>query len=131
MKKRIELREITDIFNSGKNGICICSDDFCEPLKPSRLLLKKVKTIANSIDAPCVAFLYVGSKMYALSESCIFLSRFIIFNAVESKEDSKGIRVFVRDPLTSGNLYDKKILYKKLRKSAEFFFAKTQFREVI
>ena len=113
MKKKIELREISQISGHNMHGICICSDDFCEPIKASRSTIKKAKAMAETKNTACVAFIYSGSKMYALSKPCTFLNRFIIFNAVESEKEYEGLHVYVRDPLTSGRLFDKWICYKK------------------
>ena len=113
MKKRIELREITTLPSHNVQGVCICSDEFCESIKATRSIIKKAKAIADTMDTTCVAFGYAGSKMYAVSESCTYLNRFIIFNAAESKSEYDGLHVFVRDPLTSGRLFDKWIHYMK------------------
>lgn len=113
MKKRIEIRKLSDLQKLGSNDFCVCIENFCyEPMQASRTDIKRAKLIAENINDICIAFVHVKSKVYVLGESCSFLNRFVLFNAVEA-DNKQGIRIFINSPLSSKKMYSKNIVFKK------------------
>lgn len=109
-KKEIELRPLTEIYNT--EPVCICTEIMClESIKPTHSEFKKAERLANNLNEICFGLIHVGSKTYVISESCSFLNRIILFNA--SKTDKNGIKVFVKSTLSSEMFFSETVAFEK------------------
>lgn len=111
--KRIEMLPLKELVNFKEPKVCICAEDLCfESYQPSRADLKKARQISTNINEICIAIVHIGSRNFAMTESCHFLHRPILFNAEKIQEEQpEGVIVYVESTLSREFFFKEKIKF--------------------